>query len=369
MATDQDETYQSKVRTLLENLIRLYNLQSQKHLILQLFGSLTRECLAYPITERLPPFSLICIDGTPIQFSVSLSRAQQENRTLRYVTETCKPVMLLPARLSLTRERIPVILELINATHLQPQINEVLDLLLPPAQLLPDHSMFGVWIGVQHQARSVSTLKIYCNLLWKLSDPWSMFNDTLRLLDRTDVRRVAADARRTLGPYCWPSCVGLEFTAEGFGRVKLYLRGYQLSWSRILDFIQGLDWSGFEPGFVRFHEVLLNGRETYIPRSVVLCIGAPGESGGSYDLKVEVGPQYYLKDDECVRRRIIKLARELMLDFKPYEQMLDVFSNDMLTPGAIRYHDVVGVGFNPQIGPRLNIYLRPDLARYYNPTD
>ena len=362
-------TYQSKVRALLEKLIHLHNLQSEEALILQLFNALTRECLAYPLTERLPPFSWICGDGTPIQFSVSLSRNRQERQVLRYVTEVCTPVMELPARVAMARKRVPMLLKLINAMHLQPRINRMLELLLPSPRLLPDHSMFGFWIGVQHHASSAAMLKIYCNLLWQLGDPWSMFHDALRLLDRRDVENAIVTVRKSLGSYCWPNSIGLECTANGFGRVKLYLRGYQLSWSDIDGFLRGLGWVNFEPALLRFHQVLLGGRKTYIPRSVVLSIGAPRKPGESYDVKVEVGPDYYVMDDENALKRIIKLAGELMLDVKPYEQMLDVLSDGALTPGVVRFHDVIGIGLNPQKGPCLNIYLRPDLIRYHKTTE
>ena len=330
-----------------------------------MFNTLTYECLSYPITERLPQCSWICGDFTPIQFSVSLSRTRHEGSTLRYVTEISKPFMLLPSRVALGRKRIPILLELVNATCLQQRINDVLDLLLPSSRLLPDHPRFGFWVGVQHKASLPPALKIYCNLLWQLGDPWSMFYDTLRLLDQTNLKSAFMNIQKSLGTYCQPSSVGLECTDDGFSKVKLYLRGYQLSWTNIHNFTKKLDWADFKNGFKLFHKIILSGRETYIPRSVVFSIGATRKPREFYDIKVEVGPNYYLKDDESVRRRIIELAHILMLDINPYEQMLHVFSNGALIPDTMCFHDVIGVGFNPQMGFRLNIYMRPDMLRYY----
>lgn len=273
--------------------------------------------------------------------------------------------MPLPSRVALGRKRIPALLELVNATCLRQRINEVLDLLLPSSRLLPDHPLFGFWIGVQHEANLPLTLKVYFNLLWQLGDPWSMFYDTLRLLDQTDLKSLFVDIQKSLGSYCQASSVGLECTDDGFSKVKLYLRGYQLSWTSIHNFVKKLGWTGFENGFEIFNELFLNGLETYIPHSVIFSIGATRKPREFYDIKIEVGPNYYLTDDEGVRQRIIELAQRLTLDTKPYEQMLCVFSNGTLIPGTMRFHDVIGVGFNPLMGSRLNIYMRPDVLRYH----
>ncbi len=356
------------MRFLLKQLIHLYNLQSEEPLILKVFNTLTHECLSYPTTERLPQFSLICGDFTPIQFSVSLSRTRHKGTALRYVTEISKPFMSLPARVALGRKRIPMLLELINATRLQPLIQRVLELLLPSSRLLSNHPMFGFWIGVQHKSSLAPALEIYCNLLWQLGNPWSMSYETLQLLDRIDLLRVIVDIQKSLSYCCQPNSIGLQCNADGFNMARLYLRGYQLSWSSIHNFFKKMGWTSFENGFELFHKVLLSGRGTYIPHSVIFSVGSPWEPREFYDIKVEVGPHYYLKNDETIRHRITELARELMLDVKPYEQMLDLFSNGTLTQDTIRFHDVVGIGFNPQTGARLNIYLRPDLSHYHKPT-
>lgn len=358
-----DKTYQLEVQAKLEKLIHLYNLQSEESLVLQLFNLLTRECLAYPITKKLPRFSWICRDATPIQFSVSLSR--QRSHILRYIAEVCRPNMLLPERVNISRERIPILLELINSSHLQSIITKVIELLLPSSRLLPDHPKFGVWIGIQHQASVTPILKIYCNLLWRLYDPWSMFYNILRLLDRADVRKKFVKVRNSLGDYCWPSFIGIECSNGGIGRIKLYLRSHQLSYSIIQEFLQELGWMGYESAFAQFHEILLNEQKIYHPRSVIFSITAPEYLEEGYSIKIEFGPRRYIKDDEKVYQRIVDLANELMLDVTPYEQMFSVLSDRELTAGSMRFHNVIGIGFNPKKGPRLNIYLRPELRRYY----
>ncbi|MFX0201160.1 MAG: hypothetical protein ACFFCW_34010 [Candidatus Hodarchaeota archaeon] len=364
-----DGTYQSEVRFLLKQLVQLYNLQSEEPLILKVFNTLTRECLSYSVTEKLPQFSFICGDFTPIQFSVSLSRVKREGTALRYVTEISKPFMLLPDRVALGRKRIPLLLELIDATCLQPLIQRVLELLLPQSRLLPDHPMFGFWIGVQHETSLAPSLEIYCNLLWQLDNPWSMSYETLQLLDRIDLLRVVVDIQKSLGYCCQPNFIGLRCNADGFNMIRLYFRGYQLSRSNIHSFLKEMTRTGFENGFELFHKLILGGQETYTPHSVIFSVGSPWEPREFYDIKVEVGPQYYLENDRTIRRRITELARKLKLNVKPYKEMLNLFSNGRLSQRTTRFHDAVGVGFNPQTGTRLNIYLRPDLSHYHKITE
>jgi hypothetical protein len=356
MVTVIDETYQLTVEMLLRKLIHLNHLNTKKSHILQLFNTLTHESLSYPITEELPPCSQISGDGTPIQFSVSLTHRNRQE--IRYVTEICKPAMLLPARIQLTRKRIPKILELINALELQCKISEVLDLLLPTSHLSPDHSLFGVWVGVQHRANQATTLKLYCNLLWQIHNPYP-----------TNTESKDIDFQKSLGTYCHPNSIGFEITTNSISKIKLYLRGYDLSWSNIQNFLHEHHLVTFEPKLKRFHEIILNKTERYYPYSVVLCIGIPEKINEFYDFKFEVGPQNYLKDDKEIHQRIIKFANEMKFNIKPYEQLLNVFSNGKLSQDTMIFHDVVGVGYTPHGEPRCSIYLKPYLTRYYKSTD
>lgn len=268
--------------------------------------------------------------------------------------------MLLPERVKLTRKRVPQLLEIINATNLQPKIDELLDYLLPASSLSPEHSMFGVWIGAQHKAGEETVLKFYCNLLWQTGDPWSMFFNALKMLDVKNEKM--NEIRELLGDSCHPNSIGVECSANGIGRVKLYLRGYQLSFSHARGLLRDLNLLEFEGDLMRFHDILLRKMESYLPFSTVLCVGVPRDEGESHDLKLEIGPKFYLADDEEALRLVTRLAHELGLDATPYEQMLDIFSGGIFSKGVIRYHDVIGIGFDPQNGTRITTYLRPKLT-------
>ncbi|MBO3753622.1 MAG: hypothetical protein FGF53_01885 [Candidatus Brockarchaeota archaeon] len=358
------ETYQSIAEVLLRRLVHAYGLQAEEPLVLLLFRTLTGDCLGIESSEMLPPLSLICGDATPLQFCVSLSQDSQACRALRYVTEVCRPGMSLPARTALTRERIPTLLALVGAGRFQPLIDDVLGRLLPQSRLKPDYPMFGVWLGVQHQAGIPPKLKIYFNLLWELGDPWLMSQDAMRTLGMTDAGELIGKSRKNLHTQCRPAAIGFGLTADGFEGAKLYLRGYELSWSDVRSFLQKLGWTGFEQQFVRFHDLLMNRQYVYFPRSTVFSIDVPGKPGETYGVKLEIGPRFYLKEDRDVHQRIISLARELMLDILPYQQALSVLMNDSFSLEETRFHDVVGLGFTPSEGVRLNIYLKPCLRRY-----
>ena len=364
MTVSPNVTYQEKAQILLKKIINTFNLHDEEQQIMQLFNVITRECLSYPVTEGLPPFSWICGDGTPIQFSVSLERTSRSRHMLRYITEICKPTMSLPERVKLTRKRVPQLLEIINAPNLQPKIDELLDNLLPPSSLSPEYSMFGVWIGVQHEADEDTTLKFYCNLLWQMGDLWSMFFNALKILDEKNEKMTKI--RKLLGDSCHPNSMGIECSAHGIGRVKLYLRGYQLSLSHIRDLLRDLNLLEFEVDLMRFHDTFLEKMESYLPFSTVLCVGVPRDEDESYDLKLEIGPKFYLTDDEEALSLVTKLAHKLELDVTSYERMIDLFSGGVFSKGVIRYHDIIGIGFDSQNGTRLTTYLRPNLTTEWN---
>jgi hypothetical protein len=357
-------TYQERAQILLKKIINTFNLKNEERQIMRLFNVTTRECLSYPVTEGLPPFSWICADGTPLQFSVSLERTSRSRHMLRYVTEICKPTMSLPERMKLTRKRVPQLLEIINAPNLQPKIDELLDSLLPTSSLSPEYSMFGVWIGVQHKADEGTALKFYCNLLWQIGNPWSMFFSALKILDEKNEKM--NKIRKLLGDSCHPNSMGIECSANGIGRLKLYLRGYELSLSHARGLLRELNLLEFEGDLMSFHNVFLEKMESYHPFSTVLCVGVPRDEDESHDLKFEIGPKFYLADDEGALSLVTRLAHKLELDVTSYERIIDLFSGGVFSKGVMRYHDIIGIGFDSQNGARLTTYLRPNLIAEQN---
>ncbi len=360
-------TYQSHVRTLMERLIRCCELMDEKPVVCRIFDELSGECLAFPTAERFPSVSSICGDRTPFQFSVSLSRNRKSVNSLRYVTEVCSKDMMLPGRVALARERVPVLIDLIGAKKSLSKINEVLDMLLPQLRLRPEHPTFGIWFGLLHRADLQPVLKIYCNLLWQLGDPWLVLGNVLRSLDM-EADEAVKYIRAFFSDSCRPSSISIECASGGIGGVRLYLRGYNLSRHDLHDSFDRLGLSHFMQEYDRFHE-MVSGQDTYIPRSSVLSIDMPRKAKDPYGIKVEVCPRLYMDDDKEVNRRILALAQELMIDSSPYEQMVEILSDGMFVQGAMHYHDVIGIGFKPGEGIRLNIYMRPNLRRYFKPID
>jgi hypothetical protein len=359
-----DSSYQEKTRIIVTKLIDLYNLQSEKDQILELFNSLTKECLSYPITEEMPEFSRICVDGTPLQFSAALMETQLDNYPLRYVTEICKPAMKLGRRIKITRRRIPLLLELIKATHLQPSLSKIFDSFFPSSKITKNSSQIGIWIGVQHRKNNSPELKFYCNLQWNFTDPWSLINETLDLLHQSDLNKEIGVLKDALGIYCHPIALGIACNTEGFDKVKLYLRGSHLSQSRVRDFLNTLGWNGFNSVFNEFHDAFLEGLESYYPHSVVVCLGLSGQQNDLYDFKVEIGTHRYLKQDNDVYQKIIKFGEEISLDTRPYLHLINAVSNGNLSSQGLFYHDIIGVGYNPHFGSRMNIYIKPNLSQY-----
>jgi len=360
MVTPVNVTYQDRVQGLLRKIIYMHNLHAEETRIMHLFKIITSECLSYPVTERLPPFSWICTDGTPIQFSVSLGGGIVDYHELRYVTEICKPTMSLPERVKLTRKRIPLLLEIIEAQSLLPKIETILDAILPTSYLSPDYSKFGVWTGVQHRANNDVTLKFYLNLLWQTGDPWSLFFNALKTVDGQNGKMT--EIRKLLKGSCYPNSMGIECCAHSVGRVKLYLRAYNLSLSETRDLLFKLNLREFETDLRLFHSTFLKKLEQYHPFSAIISIGIPRNEDETYDMKLEIGPTYYITDDMEMIKLIANLAQKLDIDITPYEQMMDLFSDGVFAQGMMHYNDIIGIGFHPESGTRLTTYLKPNLT-------
>jgi hypothetical protein len=351
-------TYQSKIRALMIKLIHLRGLKLEEQSIIQLFDLLTSECLSSSLESNLPPLSLICNDGTPLQFCISLSRDRSSAQELRYLTEVCMPGMLLPERTKLARSKIPAILESLGAEKYLHMISALLDTILPQERLLPDHPMLGIWFGARHRRGFPPALRLYCKLLWELGDPWVMCRQAL---DLVGIAGSLEEVRRSLGAHCRPTSIGFECSAFGFGRAKLYLRGYELTRSDVLGYVESIGYARFGQDYTRFHETFVGWKDAYIQRSVVLSLDlckTPEERQG---LKFEIGPHFYVKDDIGVRKCIKELACKFALNTVPYEQVLNLISENVLVPGSMNYHDVVGIGCDASEVPRLTIYLRPNL--------
>lgn len=353
-------TYQDKTREILRKIIYTHNLHNEETPILRLFDLLTSECLSYPTTETLPPFSLICTDGMPIQFSVSLGKTERNPRELRYVTEICKPTMTLPERVNLTRKRIPLLLETIQAQSLQPTIDKIIAVVLPTPHLSPDYPKFGIWTGVQHSADKETTLKLYLNLLTQIGNPWTLFHDALKKVEGQTGKILLI--RELLGSSCHPNSMGIECSAHGIGRVKLYLRGYDLSPTKTQGLLGHLKLHEYETALTEFHDTF-QIEDKYPPFSTIISIGILENE--TQDMKLEIGPSYYAADDEDTIQLVTDLAHKLDLDITPYKQMINLLSEFKLSKGLMQYNEVIGIGFHSENGVRITTYMKPNLAKLH----
>jgi hypothetical protein len=196
--------------------------------------------------------------------------------------------------------------------------------------------------------------------MWRNVDPWQLFIDASGTIGAPNSR--IESIRGTLGNSCYPNSMGVECGSDGFGRVKLYLRGYDLSLSETRDLLRDFNMLESETDLTLFHSTFLKGSERYHPFSTILSIGIPVDEDEACDMKFEISPVYYVTDDEETFRLIASLALALGIDITPYKQMMDLFSKGMLIQGLMNYHDIIGIGLS-QNGPRLTTYLRPNLTK------
>jgi hypothetical protein len=161
---DGSETLFEAVRGRLSCLIRRFDLNQDRARILDAFGWICRESLDLDRYRRPPEFSRINVDGTPIQFSLSLS---PDGSPLQFLAEAGAPGSSVVERIDASRAAIGGIADLFGASD---DLARVVDLQAEmaderDADLLANRS--GVyWLGVSFAARRTPSLTVYINARW-----------------------------------------------------------------------------------------------------------------------------------------------------------------------------------------------------------
>jgi hypothetical protein len=318
-----------------------------------IFRLLTKESLQLPAAGPLPRFSGICNDGTPFQFCITLS---PDGSGVRYLTEVGQPGMDLAARVAVTRRRLESVCEVLGCGPRLPSFD-------PLARLLPNGDLEcvgGLWIGVGASPAGIR-LRLYANCGFGTElERWRRVARCLTELDADPFRA----ALRTIAPMLVPSFTpsGLALTIPGEPRtLKLYLRPRGLEWdavSRVLGRVGGDEADAILGAVERALGLPV---EALPPHALILSL-AHSEGSGSLDAKLDLCGHCLFPAGADAAATVVGLARELELDPGPYVRAREDIETDAreLEPSE---HAFVGVGYHPDRGYRVNVYLRPPIGR------
>jgi DMATS type aromatic prenyltransferase len=315
--------------------------------LVELFRSLTRPWGTRRIGTRPSYVSNIADDRAPFEFAIAVSKGPPEIQV--YVDPQGEPPTL--------RENVRVARDLLGVIASEwglslERFRAIESLFLPEDPGPP----FGLWIGASWTPGRDVLFKVYLNPLvrGRASSPdliaqamerlglrraWRTLEGALSLLDgRDELAIVAMD----LGP-------------SGPTRLKLYVRHYGASASRILSIAELT--GEFDPSEVSTFYASLSGTEGPFlkkPIATVLAFREPG-SAGPAEVSLEYPIGSYVENDEVARERIARCLGAFGLPTDPYERAIRALA---IRPLAAR----AGIHAHVTLrrlasGPRLGVYF------------
>jgi len=350
------ETFQSHIEKILSQLIILHGLQDRGFEIHRVLKILTAECLAYPLGLRPPKkFSRICSDGTPIEFSVSISAGPS---ALRYVTEITDASLSIYDRLTLSKQRTPIVLNTIGGKNTK-WLTEAYNVFFPDGEPIPEALNFGVWYGVAHSLKE-TLIKLYFNIRWRASsEAWKCFELLLQNL-RQEVLSSSISANSLLRSRGQPVAVGLELKGSRIEAIKIYFRVFGLSTLDVEKLLELLNLPNALDSFLEFDRIMLNGPRKYLD-SVIFSVRFPTKESKPISAKFEVAAAKYLPNDRLIRDKLFETIPIFGYNKNIYEGTLQVLSNGRLSSTSVRSHTVIGVGLSEKGNASLKVYIKPQL--------
>ena len=344
------------VRERVEQLIGVFGVGAQEAAILAGFDALCGEALGSDSREHTPERSRINIDGTPLQFSLSLAR--QRRAPLQFLAEPGRPGCDSAERLAAGRAAFERLAEICGVVDRAAQARPLLDVLAPFAnrELLADSA--GVfWFALSCPADRPPSLTIYTNGRWgsmpsrsSRLERFAAFFDSLGVWRST--MRAAPFGLTPLG-----TAITMSRGQPLSGRAYLSAYGVPMSSYRAL--FSDLD-NAPEAGtaFDAFARHVVGDDLPYPTRSAVFsvafgCTGCPAP-------KLELCAHCAFENDVDAADRIARWLHAADLDAELYRSVLrTVTTRYPLRRGEVpTVHAYVGVGSR---GPEqyASVYLNP----------
>lgn len=331
-----------QVRCQVERLIPLFGVSRQASDILTSFDTLCTESLNIDIRRRVPEFSRINADGTPFQFSLSLSRDRPA--PLQFLGEAGRPGCSMEERRSAGFASLGGLARACGVIEEVERITPTLCHLAPERHpdLLADAS--GIfWFALSFWPNSAPSLTVYINGRWGAETArWQRLDDVAAFFDSTDRwRSLASLAPPGLSP------LGIAFTLRPKRppSVRIYLQafGKPLSVYRTL-FLASATTPRASEAFEEFGRYVLRDDAGYPTRSAVFSIELPAApmAGAKFELCAHCA---FAHDAEAATRISCWLQR-LGVDDQIYHATVSSLSlGRRLSDSALpSLHAYVGVG-------------------------
>jgi hypothetical protein len=331
-----------QVRCQVEQLIPLFGVGRQASEILTSFDTLCTESLKIDVRRRAPEFSRINADGTPFQFSLSLSRDRPV--PLQFLGEAGRPGCSMEERRSASFASLGGLARACGVIEEVERITPMLCHLAPerhPDLLANASGIF--WFALSFWPDSAPSLTVYVNGRWGAQTAqWQRVDAVAAFFDSTDRwRSIASLAPPGLSP------LGVAFTLRpkrpASGRIYLRAFGEPLSAYRTL-FLAAAATPGAAEAFEEFGRHVLRDDAGDPTRSAVFSIELPAApmAGAKFELCAHCA---FAHDAEAATR-ISSWLQQLGVDSQIYRSTVSSLSlgrrpSDSALPSL---HAFVGVG-------------------------
>lgn len=349
-------TLGAQVRDHLERLLPRFDLTTARPLVLDAYDLVTRESLALDLAGPLPRFSTINSDGVPLELSVSLGAGAGG---LRLLSEIGVPGTSVPARLALTRARLPPLLHRLGLAGAAPALDAALAPLVPtdPAALAGWQG--GIWVALAFLPGGRAGLRLYVNgAVGDRRERWLRAGRALARLDRLHACAALADLAPLVSGFAEPLGVALEAEPSRVGRVKLYLRSTRARAEDLTALLAATGHRAHVEHLAAFLAIHQPGDRALPAGALVVSLEFAGDTG-AVDVKVDVCSHCCFASDLAAQAACRSLIVDGGFAGQDYEAMVAELAGGALSRTRLAHHAFVGLGLAHARPPRLNLYLKP----------
>jgi hypothetical protein len=332
-----------------------FDLQDSRAEILQTYEAICAKALAFPLGSRLPDFSRINQDGTPLQFA---THPGAPFRSLQFLGEVGWPGASGGERLQAGRECVATLAGILDTDAAWAEAQKPLSFLAPDndPDLLGDPA--GVfWIGAAFAPARHPQLRIYVNGSWGRKNlRWTRLR---RFASHFGALETWMDIERLLAPEMKPLGSALTLANDGTVTGRIYVSAY----GKTIDYYQALaqrvSGGAFADVLRQYGDCLL-GQDRAYPTPNAVCSFGLG-AGRDLDFKFELCVHCLFSSDVDASERLRRCFDSAGVDMADYLYMLEILSKDGQNHGATELHTYAGVGVRN--GERyFSVYLKPKLV-------
>jgi hypothetical protein len=324
------------------------------------FAFLTDGAMDRPPVAPFSGFSQINADGLPFQWSFCFDSSR--GRSVRFLCEAGIPGEGAISRYRHSTVQLDRACTALGIPHPRWLWDIVFAHTLPPEHAWPAHWRSAVWFGVG-ASRNGLLIKPYINL--NDGDPvvrWRRVGHVLHALGRLAALEELCRLSGKVSAGSWLTGMTVDVLPDGTpGRLKIYFRCAEVAatWlARWYDAVGATD----ELATVRqlLDAFPLLGSSRYPARSLIVGLEFH-EDDGKISLKTDAAVTRLLPDDRAIVTGTRRLMGALEL---PDSELVSALSSIGAWPparGKATLQRFVGVGYEPNGGRHLNLYLEPPL--------